>query len=88
MGYFMPVKITDVANDETIVHSSTDLSNFLAMLEQEVDVAARKAMLKYTPAMELELVRCILAHKNSTKGTSQVKYSAVVETLWKNPLFS
>ena len=82
---------TDVTNDETIVDSSTDLPN-LKMPEQGNELpAARKVMLKYTPEMELELVRCILAssaHKNSSKGTNQVKYTAVVDTLWRNPLFS
>ena len=54
-------------------------------------VPEKKSFLKYTPAMEILLVKTILAmnaHKSSTTGTFEVKFTAVVESLWLSEIYS
>ena len=54
-------------------------------------VAEKKSFLKYTPAMEVLPVKTILAmnaHKSSTTGTFEVKFTAVVESLWLSEIYS
>jgi hypothetical protein len=54
-------------------------------------VPEKRSFLKYTPAMEILLVKTVLvmnAHKSSTTGTFEVKFTAVVESLWLSEIFS
>lgn len=51
----------------------------------------RKKFLKYTLAMDLLLVKTILAsnaHKSATKGTNEFKFTKVVDVIWADELFS
>lgn len=54
-------------------------------------VPEKKSFLKYSLAMEILLIKTILsmnAHKSSTTGTFEVKFTAVVESLWLDELYS
>ena len=53
-------------------------------------VPEKRVLLKLSPEMEVFLVKSILAanaHKSSSAGTNQVKFTRIVDTLWCNPLF-
>ena len=62
---------------EIVINEAAGVQNAPLVLEMEF-------FLKYTPAMEILLVKTILAmnaHKSSTTGTFEVKFTAVVESL-------
>ena len=57
----------------------------------EVVVLEKRVLLKFSDEMEILLVKSILAanaHKSSSVGTNQVKFTRIVDALWENPLFS
>ena len=69
---------------EIVIDDSTGVANAQPVPE-------KKSFLKYTPAMEVLLVKTILAmnaHKSSTTGTFEVKFTAVVESLWLSEIYS
>lgn len=69
---------------EIVIDDSTGVPNAQPVPE-------KKSFLKYTPAMEVLLVKTILAmnaHKSSTTGTFEVKFTAVVESLWLSEIYS
>lgn len=54
-------------------------------------VLEKRVLLKFDAAMEVLLVKSILAanaHKSSSAGTNQMKFIRIVDTLWENSLFS
>ena len=60
-----------------------DTGNVDAVLEKRV-------LLRFCAEMEVLLVKSILAanaHKSSSAGTNQMKFTRIVDALWENPLF-
>lgn len=83
----------DSVRPKSVTHHNFNLNMDDLLLDVENDeiVIEKKVLLKYCPRMEILLVKVILAanaHKSSSKGTNQVKFCRVVDTLWQNPLFS
>lgn len=53
-------------------------------------VIEKRTILKYSMEMECLLVKTILssnAHKSSTSGTNEVKFTKVVDTLWSDQIY-
>ena len=72
-------------------HSNTDMELPPDTGNFDVVVLEKRVLLKFSADMEILLVKSILAanaHKSSSAGTNQVKFTRIVDALWENPLFS